>query len=90
MGLSSASESEKYEATGYECAVKNGGTLLSVHCDTSEQITAAKVASKETSAHDISSANEAGTEDKKGGRGIYGNIADGEPVISKTEMRIWF
>lgn len=49
-----------------------------------------KVASKETGAHDISSANEAGTEDKKGGRGIYGNIADGEPVISKTEMRIWF
>ena len=32
----------EYEAKRYEGAVKDGGTLLSVHCDTSEQIDAAK------------------------------------------------
>jgi len=32
----------EYEAKRYEGRVKNGGVLLSVHCDTSEQITRAK------------------------------------------------
>ena len=32
----------EYEAKRYEGAVKGGGTLLSVHCDTSEQIDVAK------------------------------------------------
>src|SRR6202453_2882664 len=53
----------EYEAKRYEGAVKDGGTLLSVHCDTSQQITAAKEALKDTGARDISSANEAGTDD---------------------------
>src|ERR1022692_1243903 len=34
----------EYEAKRFEGAVKNGGTLLSVHCDTSEQISTAKKA----------------------------------------------
>jgi hypothetical protein len=38
----------EYEAKRYEGAVKDGGTLLSVPCDTSEQIDAAKDALKET------------------------------------------
>src|SRR3954465_13936351 len=32
----------EFEAKRYEGAVKDGGTLLSVHCDTSEQVDAAK------------------------------------------------
>src|ERR1700761_6585194 len=48
----------EYEAKRYEGAVKKGGTLLSVHCDTSEQIDAAKDALKETGAKDISSSGE--------------------------------
>jgi hypothetical protein len=32
----------EYEAKRYEGRVKNGGTLLSVHCDTPEQISRAK------------------------------------------------
>src|SRR4030081_3432181 len=40
----------EYEAKRYEGQVKDGGTLLSVHCDTSEQVDAAKVALKETGA----------------------------------------
>src|SRR5579872_5611659 len=43
----------EYEAKRYEGAVKGGGTLLSVHCDTSEQIDSAKASLKETGAKDI-------------------------------------
>ncbi len=49
----------EYEAKRYEGAVKGGGTRLSVHCDTSEQIDVAKRALKETGASDISSSGEA-------------------------------
>jgi hypothetical protein len=48
----------EYEAKRYEGRVKNGGVLLSVHCDTSEQITRAKDVLKRTGAEDISSAGE--------------------------------
>src|SRR5277367_2686327 len=37
----------EYEAKRYEGAVKDGGTLVSVHCETSEQIDTAKEALKE-------------------------------------------
>lgn len=74
----------EYEAKRYEGAVKGGGTLLSVHCDTSEQIDAAKAALKDTGAQDISSAHEAGNEDTKGGRGTFGNISDGEQIVVAT------
>lgn len=61
----------EYEAKRYEGAVKNGGTLLSVHCDTSEQIDAAKAALKESGAYDIASASEAGTTDNSKTRETY-------------------
>jgi hypothetical protein len=48
----------EYEAKRFEGAVKNGGTLLSVHCDTSEQIEVAKDALKNTGARDIASTGE--------------------------------
>jgi hypothetical protein len=48
----------EYEAKRYEGRVKNGGVLLSVHCDTSEQIARAKEILKQTGAEDISSAGE--------------------------------
>ena len=51
----------EYEAKRYEGAVKNGGTLLSVHCDTSDQVSAAKDALKETGAKDISTSGEEGS-----------------------------
>src|SRR5579872_7034074 len=49
----------EYEAKRYEGRVKEGGVLLSVHCDTSEEITRAKELLKHTGAQDISSAGEA-------------------------------
>jgi hypothetical protein len=49
----------EFEAKRYEGAVKDGGTLLSVHCDTASQIDVAKAGLKETGARDISSTGEA-------------------------------
>jgi len=54
----------EYEAKRYEGRVKNGGVLLSVHCDTSEEIDRAKELLKTTGAEDIASAAE-GSADRK-------------------------
>jgi hypothetical protein len=48
----------EYEAKRYEGRVKDGGILLSVHCDTSEEIKAAKDLLERTGAQDIASAGE--------------------------------
>jgi len=48
----------EYEAKRYEGLIKNGGVLLSVHCDTSDEITRAKELLKRTGAEDISSTGE--------------------------------
>jgi len=53
----------EYEAKRYEGRVKDGGTLLSVHCDTSEEVSAAKEALRATGAQDIASADEAESSD---------------------------
>jgi len=74
----------EYEAKRYEGAVKEGGTLLSVHCDTSAQVDVAKTSLKETGAKDIASTSETGSDDKAGGRATFGNIAGGEPLSSRN------
>jgi len=48
----------EYEAKRYEGRVKDGGVLLSVHCDSSEQVSTAKDVLKAAGAEDISSAGE--------------------------------
>ena len=48
----------EYEAKRYEGRVKDGGVLLSVHCERSEDIDRAKEMLKRTGAEDISSAGE--------------------------------
>jgi hypothetical protein len=48
----------EYEAKRYEGRLKEGGILLSVHCNSSEEISRAKDVLKETGADDISSAGE--------------------------------
>ena len=45
----------EYEAKRYEGRLKNGGVLLSVHCDTSDEIKRAKDILKATGAEDIAS-----------------------------------
>ena len=48
----------EYEAKRYEGRIKEGGVLLSVHCDTSEEITRAKEILKRTGAEDVASTGE--------------------------------
>jgi hypothetical protein len=59
----------EYEAKRYEGHVKNGGVLLSVHCDTAGEITRAKEILKSLGAQDIASTGEASvdTRESKGG-----------------------
>jgi hypothetical protein len=51
----------EYEAKRYEGRVKNGGVLLSVHCDNSDWVDRAKDILKRTGAEDIASAGEKST-----------------------------
>jgi hypothetical protein len=48
----------EYEAKRYEGRVKDGGILLSVHCETSGEITRAKEVLKASGAQDVSSSGE--------------------------------
>ena len=48
----------EYEAKRYEGRVKDGGILLSVHCDSSEEISRAKEILKSTGADDVASSGE--------------------------------
>lgn len=48
----------EYEAKRYEGRLKNGGVLLSVHCDTSDEIDMAKKILKQTGAEDVASSGE--------------------------------
>jgi len=49
----------EYEAKRYEGRIKEGGILLSVHCDNSDWVGKAKDILKDTGAQDVSSAGEA-------------------------------
>jgi len=49
----------EYEAKRYEGRIKEGGILLSVHCDNSDWVSKAKTVLRETGAEDIASADEA-------------------------------
>lgn len=52
----------EYEAKRYEGMLKEGGILLSVHCDDSDWVKRAKNVLERTGAEDISSAGEKGTD----------------------------
>jgi hypothetical protein len=54
----------EYEAKRYEGRIKEGGVLLSVHCDTSDEIKRAKELLEHTGAQDISSSGEASADYK--------------------------
>ena len=49
----------EYEAKRYEGRIKNGGVLMSIHCDNSDWADKAKELMKSTGAEDISSSSEA-------------------------------
>ena len=58
----------EFEAKRYEGRLHKGGILLSVHCDTSDEITRAKGILKNTGAEDISSTGEASADSSKSDR----------------------
>ena len=49
----------EYEAKRYDGRVRQGGILVSVHCDSSEWVGRAKDILKQTGAEDVASAGEA-------------------------------
>ncbi len=55
----------EYEAKRFEGRVKDGGVLLSTHCDTSDEIKRAKDILKSLGAEDIASAGEAASPDPR-------------------------
>ena len=63
----------EYEAKRYEGRVKEGGVLLSVHCDTSDEITRAKDILKRTGAEDIAASGEEAV-------GATGSVRDRRPM----------
>src|ERR1700745_612086 len=58
----------EYEAKRYEGRIKNGGILLSVHCDNSDWTKKAKQILEETGAEDVSSTGESGADFSKSDR----------------------
>jgi len=54
----------EYEAKRYETRLRKGGILLSVHCDTSEEIKRAKQLLEQTGAEDIASSGESSADVK--------------------------
>lgn len=60
----------EYEAKRYEGRIQKGGILLSVHCDTSDQIKRGKEIMKNTGAEDISSTGESSSGVKSSDRDI--------------------
>jgi hypothetical protein len=55
----------EFEAKRYEGRLQKGGILLSVHCDTSGEITRSKEVLKATGAEDVSSTGESSVDTKK-------------------------
>ncbi len=60
----------EYEAKRYEARIQKGGILLSVHCDTSEQVKRGKEILKNTGAEDISSTGESSSDVSKSDRDL--------------------
>jgi len=66
----------EYEAKRYEGSVKDGGILLSVHCNSSEEVKLAKEIMERTGGQDIASAGETstGTYRKENDREVPPNV----------------
>ena len=66
----------EFEAKRYEGRLQKGGILLSVHCDTADEIKRAKDVLKATNAEDVSSTGEASVDNKQTDRGAAAKAGD--------------
>ncbi len=67
----------EFEAKRYEGRLQKGGILLSVHCDTSEEITRAKDILKNTGGEDVSSTGESSSNISETDRNTASRAAGG-------------
>src|ERR1700683_185838 len=67
----------EYEAKRYEGRLQKGGILLSVHCDTSDEIKRAKEVLKNTNAEDIASTGESAADVKADDRQVRHTTSGG-------------
>jgi hypothetical protein len=67
----------EFEAKRYEGRLKSGGILLSVHCDTSDEIKRAKEIVERTGGEDVSSTGESSTDTKTKDRDVASKTARG-------------
>src|ERR1700692_4519789 len=67
----------EYEAKRYEGRLQKGGILLSVHCDTSEEIDRAKEVLKATGGEDVSSTRESSVDTNTTDRDVDSKAARG-------------
>jgi len=67
----------EFEAKRYEGRLQKGGILLSVHCDTSDEIKRAKEILKNTNAEDISSTGESSADVKADDRQVRHTTSGG-------------
>src|SRR5580700_7216236 len=69
----------EYEAKRYEGRLKKGGILLSVHCDTADEIKRAKDVVERTGGEDVSSTGESSVDTKATDRDVSSKAAGGRP-----------
>jgi hypothetical protein len=67
----------EFEAKRYEGRLQKGGILLSVHCDTADEIKRAKEVMKLTGGEDVSSTGESSVDTKKSDRDTASKAAGG-------------
>jgi hypothetical protein len=67
----------EFEAKRYEGRLQKGGILVSVHCDTKEEITRAKEVLKTTGAEDVSSTGESSVDGKTADTDVAARAARG-------------
>ncbi len=73
----------EYEAKRYEGRVRDGGTLLSVHCDTAQQVKTAKGVLKDTGAQDIATAGESAAADPGDRRAAAVSRETADPRVAR-------
>src|ERR1700737_1924687 len=67
----------EYEAKRYEGRIQKGAILLSVHCDTSEEVKQAKAILERTGGEDVTSSGESSVDSSKTDRDIHRTASSG-------------